>query len=354
MPNTETNKKPPKKEVDIDNGTLSFLMVILVAILIILLVTAAYFVIVKVKSPTFIDGETNKESAKADYPFRQSITLNISHADDDSAKITDTHELNSDFATLVDLTDGKTVASSKSSALIYPASMTKVMTLIVVYENLPNAEALDEVLEIKYPRGEHSGYGFEMGEKLTVKDLIYASILQSDGVACLTLADYIAGGEKQFVKMMNDKVKELGLLEGDPESSPSTMFQNCTGLYDPYHYSTCYDMAIIMAYAMKNTFCANVLTTFDYRPSDNFRPGQGCVFYSILLNEKLNGSRTQPSTATITGGKTGFTEIDTSGCCMVSFAKGKNGHDYIVVTAKASSWNGAVQDTLNICNTYIH
>jgi D-alanyl-D-alanine carboxypeptidase (penicillin-binding protein 5/6) len=146
--------------------------------------------------------------------------------------------------------------------------MTKVMTLIVIAENLKSAAELDKVLTIEHERGSNSGYGFNVGEKLTVKDLIYAAILQSDGVACLTLADYIAGSEANFVKLMNEKAAELGI--GD-----TTLFQNCTGLHHQYHYSTCRDIAIMMAYAMQNPLCTSVLTSLKYVPSDNFRPGDG-------------------------------------------------------------------------------
>ena len=271
-----------KKEVEIDNSLLTFLTVILAVLLALVLATVAYYVVVKTTSPQFIDTPQAEDSEDVDFPFKQDITISIMTAIDnkDSVEISG---INSGYAALIDLTDGKVIASKKSSTLIYPASMTKVMTLIVVCENLPNEEALNDVLEIKYPRGEHYGYGFNTGEKLTVEDLMYAAILQSDGVACLTLADYIAGSEANFVKLMNEKVKEMGLLEGDPEKNPSTNFTNCTGMHDQYHYTTAYDMGVIMAYAMKNDFCAKVLTTLQYRPSNNFRPGEGCVFWHNLI-----------------------------------------------------------------------
>ena len=182
--------------------------------------------------------------------------------------------------------------------------------------------------------------------------LIYAAILQSDGVACITLAEYIAGSEANFVKMMNDKVRELGLLEGDPETNPSTNFTNCSGLHEQYHYTTAYDMAVIMSYAMKNTFCAEVLTSISYRPSENFRPGDGCIFWHSLLHNRLNDGAIQPTTATIKGGKTGWTGSD-SGYCIASYIEGKNGENYILITAKAEGWASAAQDAVNICNNYI-
>ena len=277
------------------------------------------------------------------YPFKQDIELPLPEFKEGNNEISG---INSANAVIYDVTDNEIVAYKKSQTIIYPASLTKVMTLIVVYENLPSEESLNDVLTINIPRGEHSGYGFEMGEKLTVKDLIYAAILQSDGVACITLAEYIAGSEAKFVQMMNAKARELGLSEN------TTLFQNCSGLHHQYHYSTAYDMAVITAYAMKNTFCANVLTALSYKPSDNFRPGEGCTFWHGFLHNRLNDGSIQPTNATIKGGKTGWTGAD-SGYCITSFAQGKNGHTYVVVTAKAESWATAVDDTINIYKNYI-
>lgn len=354
----QNSSKNKKKSIDIDNSFFAMLMALLAIILVIVIVTVSYYFIVKFDPSSFsIGGESGNTSAK--YPFRQNISVNIEPAakeDEITATIKNIHSQN---AALIDLTEGRVIAAKGSSSMIYPASMTKVMTLIVVFENLPNKDALNTLLEIKYELNGQSGFGFRLGEKVSVKDLIYAAVLQSDGVACQTLADYIAGSEKEFVALMNAKVKELGLLEGDGENTPSTMFKNCTGIHEDYHFTTAYDMGVIMAYAMKNSFCAEVLTTIGYKPTSNFREGGPFTFWSNLMHEYLSDGTVQPSTAEILGGKTGWTG-NVSGNCIVSYAKGKNGHEYILVTAKALSdpnmGNGrqkAIEDQLYIYNTYI-
>ena len=350
MAELNQDKKPIKKMASIEDGSLNILIVAIAAILVLLLITAVYFITVGVTSQSSDpdDGSNPPASVGGDFPFKQDISLKLPTYKENSATISGT---NSEFAALYDVTSGEIIASKRSTTTIYPASMTKIMTLIVVYENLPGEEALNEVLTIKTAPGEHSGYGFKVGEKLTVKDLIYAAILQSDGVACITLAEYIAGSEANFVKLMNKKVEELGLLEGDGENTPSTNFTNCSGLHEQYHFSTAYDMAVITAYAMKNTFCAEVLTSIKYKPSDNFRPGEGCTFWNALLHNRLNDGSIQPTTAKIIGGKTGWTGED-SGYCIATYANGKNGHKYVLVTAKAESWVGAVDDAVNIYKTY--
>ena len=362
MPIQNKSAKPSKKQVEIDNLSLAVLLSLLALILVIVVVAITYYFVAAFDPADFSFNsgnvtENETPSAKVNYPYKQNITVSIEPANDDDTITAPIKNINSQNAALIDLTEGKVIGAKSSSSLIYPASMTKVMTLIIVAENLPNEQALDTLLEIKYTYDGQSGFGFQVGEKVSVRDLIYAAILQSDGVACQTLADYIAGGEKEFVSLMNQKVEALGLLEGDGETTPSTLFQNCTGMHHDYHFTTAYDLGVIMAYAMKNDFCANVLTTVGYKATSNFRDGGPFTFWSNLMHEYLSDGNTQPSTAKIMGGKTGWTG-KISGHCIVSYAQGKDGHEYILVTAKALSDTGegklrAKEDTLYIYNTYI-
>ena len=346
---SNNNHGIPKRGVDIDHASLNLVLVIIVTIILMLAILASYFVItLSSRENTPNENETNKEQQSEDsHPFRvDGILIELPDTEDAKNIISD-EMINSDKAILVDLTTSEIVASRQAGQIIYPASLTKVMTLIVIAENIKNESALDDIITISRTYDENSGYGFKVGEKLTVKDLIYAAILQSDGVACLELADYIAGSEANFVKLMNEKARDMGLNE------TTTLFQNCTGLHHSLHYTTCRDMAIMMAYAMKNPFCANVLTSLKYKPSDNFRPGEGCTFWHTLLHNRLSDGNKQPKRAEIIGGKTGLTEKETSGYCIVSYAKGKDGHFYVSVTAKAEGWDANVQDVINIFNEYV-
>lgn len=343
-------KGTPRREANIDDASLNLLLVTIIVSILLIAILATYFAVTISARAKLPDGSGDQSdlptSTNDDYPFRvDGISIDLPDASEAKNTISD-DLISSTNAILVDVTDNEIIASRQGGQMIYPASMTKVMTLIVIAENLKNEKALDEVLTINIPRGEHSGYGFEVGEKLTVKDLIYAAILQSDGVACITLAEYIAGSEANFVKLMNEKARDMGLSE------KTTLFQNCSGLHHQYHFSTCHDMAVIMAYAMKNPFCAQVLTSLSYKPSDNFRPGEGCTFWHSYLHNQLSDVSKQPKNAEILGGKTGWTGKD-SGYCIVSYAKGDDGHFYVSVTAKAESWVANVDDILNIFNTYV-
>ncbi len=325
-----------------DDSLLNLLLVITAVILLFAIMLSVYFTVALVSRANSTEEETadTPTSADGDYPFRtEGITVNLPSME--ASKNTISQEfMSSEKAILVDITANEIVASRQGGQLIYPASMTKVMTLIVVAENLKSEDSLDEVLEITHEYGENSGLVYPKGTKLTVKDLLHAAILQSDGIACITLAEYVAGSEANFVKLMNEKAEVLGI--GD-----TTLFQNCTGLYHQYHYSTCRDIATIMAYAMKNPLCSSVLTAQVYQSE---RAGK---FYHALFSPNYLYTK-QPSNANIIAGKTGFTEKNTSGFCIVTYAKGDNGHYYVSVTAKAESWAANVQDILNIFNEYVN
>ena len=163
----------------------------------------------------------------------------------------------SSHAILIDESTNLIVASKGEKERICPASMTKVLTILVAAEKIKEENLDDtftmtlEITDYAY-RNDCSSVGFVDGEEVTVRDLFYGTILPSGGDAAVGLATYIAGSHEAFVDMMNEKLKELGL--GD-----SAHFTNSVGLYHEDHYCTVYDMAVIMEAAMENEWCKEVL-----------------------------------------------------------------------------------------------
>ncbi len=342
-----------KRQVHIDDHSLNILLVLLCGLLIMLLITGAYFIALAGSDP-ILGGEDSPAGNMGEYPFRQEISVTAPEfADEDQAPIpqkTETREgIGSEAALLLDMTTGKIVASRLSEREIYPASMVKVMTLIVVIENLTTAEAMDERLTISQEVAEKmygegaSGFGFQVGEVLTVRDLLHALILNSDGIAAMTLAEYIADSESAFVEMMNQKADELGMVK--------TQFQNCTGLPHDYMISTCKDMAIMMSYAMRNSFCAEILTAKSHKLAADFREGGPYTLWHATLVQKFDRLKPQLTSTVVKGAKSGWTGDD-SGYCLVTYAEGSNGHKYVLVTAKAETSEGSIADMAYILNEY--
>ena len=343
-----------KEKNALGDDLLTLTTAIIAAILVILLVTGTYLTVFCLSNRNGSSGNENEggvmASTDATYPFKQEISVTEPEYDDNASIIIGSSEISSDFALLIDVTDNKVIASRKYNQLIYPASMTKVMTLIVAIENLPYESSMDDVITISesvvkaMAKEGASGYGFKAGDKLTVRELLYATILQSDGVACIELANYIAGSEKEFVKLMNAKATEIGLEK--------TNFTNCTGLHNESHFSTCKEIAMIMEYAMKNTHCANIIATKSLALSNDFRnDSYTYTLYHATLASKFDDLRPQFTTVEVLGAKSGWTG-SASGYCMVSYAEGDNGHKYVLVTANAPTANDAIYDMAGIYNAY--
>ncbi len=302
------------------------------------------------------------------YPFADGAELNgedkialIPFADDTSV-IHNEHALYSPHAVLVDVSAGQVIASSRADTQIYPASMTKIMTLIVVVENIPEEADLQEMLTVKkqnyetWVNTQSSGFGFKTGQQISVEALLYFLILDSDNLAAMELAEYVAGSQEKFVEMMNQKAQAMGL--------ENTHFVNPTGLQDEDHYSSCRDIASIMNYAMNMTLCRRVLTAESYTASYVDVDGAqmtGYAYHDLLVTKfesygvKKNA---QPDTVTVKAGKSGWTGED-SGYCLATYAVDDNGKAYVCVTAKGSDPNKSlgsfvyIEDYLTIYNNYV-
>ncbi len=251
----------------------------------------------------------------------------------------------SKYGIVIDVENEKIVAQKGSKKMIYPASMTKVMTVLVAAEQISQEQLSDKVkitLDITdyCYSNDCSAVGFAKNENVTVEDLFYGTILPSGADAGVALATYVAGSHDAFVDLMNEKAKELGI--GD-----STHFTNCVGIYDDDHYSTVYDMAKIMKAASENELCMKVLNARTYTTSKTKKHKKGILISNWFLrrieDKDINGE--------ILYAKTGF--VNQSGSCAVSMAQDKEGHPYICVTAgSTSSWQ-CIYDQVELYHTYM-
>lgn len=237
----------------------------------------------------------------------------------------------SSHAVLID-TDHKTILACKDETeRIVPASMTKVLTLLTAAEQLEPAD-LDEKFKITVEITDYcyvnecSVAGFQIGEKVTVRDLLYGTILPSGADAAIGLAEYVAGSQEAFVKLMNAKLEELGL-------SKTAHFTNCVGIYDEKHYCTILDMAAIMEAAFANELCRNVLSARTYTTAKNKKHPEGI----LLSNWFLRRIEDKDTGGEVLGAKTGY--VTEAGNCAVSYGADDKKRNYICVTADApGSW----------------
>ena len=224
-------------------------------------------------------------------------------------------------AIVMDAATGKVLYAKDAEAKRYPASTTKMMTLIVALEN----GNLDDVIEAseKASKTEGSSLWLEHGEKLTLRDLLYGVMLVSGNDATVAVAEHIAGSVDAYAKLMTKKAHEIGAMH--------TSFTNSSGLPDPNHYSTAHDLAMIAAYGYKNPLFEEFVST-----KSKIIPWAMNDFGRELFNENrmlwlYEGGN---------GVKTGYT--DAAGRCLVSGAKREGVQLVAVVLDSEFMWNDSI------------
>lgn len=234
-------------------------------------------------------------------------------------------DFGSGYAVLIDVEAGTVLAEKGAWTSVSPASMTKILTILVAAEQLTDLDATGTITQ------EITGYclendcsmaGFWPGEEPSLRDLFYGTILPSGAEAALALAECAAGSHEAFVELMNEKALELGT---------SARFTNCVGLYAPDNRCSVYDMAVILKAAWDNDFCREVLSrkTYDI-PASELRedPLNLSNWFIRRIEDHM------PEGMEILGAKTGF--INEAGNCAASCAQGPDGKLYICVTAQGT------------------
>ncbi|MFJ7979446.1 D-alanyl-D-alanine carboxypeptidase family protein [Lysinibacillus xylanilyticus] len=232
--------------------------------------------------------------------------------------------LHSSNAILVNLDENKILMDKSSDEIIYPASLTKIMTVLVAIENIPNLQdrmvLTNEIFNNLYEENA-SMAGFLPNEELTLEDLLYGSMLPSGGEASIGLAEYITGSERKFVKLMNEKAQQLGM--------ENTHFMNATGLHHPDHFTSVKDISLLLQYALKNNKFRDVYTAKRYSMKPTNLHPEGITFTSSMFKKMNSGDLPGGE---IIGGKTGYT--DKAGLCLASLATIYK-QEYILVTVGA-------------------
>ena len=233
--------------------------------------------------------------------------------------------LKSEAAILFEVSTGNILYSKNATQKLYPASTTKILTAIIAIESCE----LDDVATVSknaialVPSGYSNG-GLVPGEELTIKDLLYALMLNSANEAANVLAEHISGTIDKFSILMNQKADEIGCTNSN--------FLNTNGMHNDNHYTTALDLAIIANYCMKNDTFREIVSTQTYTlPNTNKYSGTPRIMKNT--NQLINTS-SKYYLEEATGIKTGYTSQ--AGNCLVSSAK-RNNIELIAVTLKAGS-----------------
>lgn len=204
-------------------------------------------------------------------------------------------------AVLMETSSGKILFEKNPHEQRPCASITKVMTMLLVCEAIDNGKlSLDDTITASAHAASMGGSDIwlEEGETMSADDMIKATVVASANDAAVALAEHLCGSEEVFVEKMNEKASQLGMKD--------TVFKNCNGLDEDGHITSAYDVAVMSRELMKHEMI------FDYTSIwlDNLRGGKTQIVNTNKLLKTYNG---------ITGLKTGTT--NDAGCCMAASAK---------------------------------
>lgn len=251
-------------------------------------------------------------------------------------------EVQSQYASIIDASTGKVLATRNGGDRMNPASMTKVMTALVACEHITDLNDMFTVTledtDFAYIH-DLSCAGFEADETVPIKDILYGAIMPSGGECCHALERYVAGSEEEFIQMMNDKVAELGLS--------GTHFTNSAGLYGEDHYTTLYDMSMILKAAIENDICRQILHEHMHVTASTEQHPKGLE----LSNWFMRRIEDKYDKTEVMGAKTGY--VVQSGNCAVSYTIGDDGTVYICATGNAHSAWRAIFDHVALYEKYV-
>lgn len=219
---------------------------------------------------------------------------------------------------VIDKKSGTILYGKNINETFYPASITKLLTALIVLEKCD----LNETITFSHSavfnvESGSSSAGYDVGDKITIKDALYALLLKSANEVANALAEYVSGSNEEFAILMNEKAKELG--------AKNSNFSNPSGLNDENHYTTAYDFAMIAKNAFNNTTLLEIANKTYYKLPPSIRNIEGLDIYTHHAMLKKNNSNYYKYAL---GGKTGYTSL--AGNTLVTYAK-KNNLELITV-----------------------
>lgn len=235
------------------------------------------------------------------------------------------------FTLLIDETNQKVLSAKNAHQRMYPASMTKMMTAIVVADRVEaGAISLDDLVTVTqhYDLTSQDVAPFELtvGSRIRIKDLLYGLMIESNNYYALMLAEYIGGDVSSFCELMNQKAMSIG--------ATNTHFMNPHGLDDVNHYSTAYDMYLIIKELHNHEILRQIddYSTYTYSYLDSY--GVPVEMESTATNLFIKGEVALPATFKIESWKTGTTSG--AGNCLAMYLT-KDNNSYVVIASSGDS-----------------
>ncbi len=241
--------------------------------------------------------------------FGQAFDFSLTNTYGATVSLPKAPDIVGECAILIEPNTGTVLYEKDPNKKMYPASITKIMTALLTLEHCDmNETVVYSKKNIESLTAEDSNIQCKVGEKMKVKDCLYALMLSSANEAATALAEHISGNTEEFAKLMNARAKKAG--------AKKTHFANPNGLHNENHYVTAYDMAMIMKDAIKYPAFLDIIHSTTYTiPANNKRTEP----FTSYQRHMMIYPTSQYYDADVIGGKTGYT--DQAGKTLVTYAK---------------------------------
>ena len=258
----------------------------------------------------------------------------------DGAKHFDETRILANYAGLFNETDHKVLYQKGATEKLYPASMTKMMTALLVAEHCEDLTEMVTVTEeaLQNLPENSSIAGLQAGERYTVSDLLYALLVPSGNDAANVLAIHVSGSVEAFVALMNERAKELGML--------GTHFVNPNGLHDKNHYTTVYDLYLLMRAFVQYPKLCDAASSKEASGAALQPDGSYALRTWRSTNSFLLGYVEMSEDLSLRAAKTGYTQQ--AGRCMAVYVNDSEGKDYFAVIGSAASYDVLYQEVNNL------
>ena len=247
--------------------------------------------------------------------------------------------ITADAALLIDDTRNKALYAQNIYASEYPASVSKIATALMTFKYAK----FDDTVTISYNASHVTEpgarlCGFKEGDKISVKDLLYGMMVYSGNDAAAAIAEHVGGSTEGFVEMMNSYARELGCT--------GTHFTNPHGLQDENHYTTPYDIYLMLKEALNYPEFTDITQMSSYTVTYKHSDGSDASTTLTATDHYLTGEATTPKDVTILGGKTGTT--DKAGNCLALLSQNAYGKPFISIVMGASSKDVLYQEMTSL------
>lgn len=230
-------------------------------------------------------------------------------------------------AGLFDTTRKTTMFGSRLTQRVFPASTTKIMTALVALKHGDLQQKIVISERAANPGADAQRLVLDPGDTMTLDQALHYLMVFSANDVAIAIAENIGGSYDAFVDMMNAEAHSIGATQ--------THFTNPHGLHDENHYTTAYDMYLILNEAMKNEAFREIVKCSDYNTTFVGASGESKSIAVNATDAYLTGEVDAPEGITVLGGKTGTTEP--AGHCLVIMSSNKAGEEYISIVMKADS-----------------